>query len=95
MTAKLASPDAEGYYAKPNNPLVMWTDGRWIYIELPSKTTPCIMKYALHEGGLWKALNTLRKHSYEFTGETVKVQVPINPKVAHALKVLKDRGTLR
>ncbi len=89
MTAKLADS------ARPLNPLVMWTDGRWIFIELPSKTIPCIMKFALHEGGLWRALNVLREHSFEWAGTPMPIEKPINPQQATAMKILKDRGILR
>ena len=89
MTATLADS------AKPLNPLSMWTDGRWIFIELPSKTLPCIIKFALHEGGLWRALNVLREHSFEFAGPSMMAPKAIDPKLAAATKLLKDRGIIR
>ena len=44
--------------AAPANALLIWTDGRSIYVELPSKANvpPCIITYRLSEGGLSKAL---------------------------------------
>ena len=51
--------------AAPPNALLIWTDGRSIYVELPSKPNvpPCIITYRLSEGGLSKALALLGKHA--------------------------------
>ncbi len=95
MTAKLAPSDPHGYAARPKNPLSMWHDGRWIFVELPSKTVPCIIKFPLHEGGLWRALNVLHGHSFEFAGPPMAIERPIDPKISAAHKILKDRGILR
>ena len=50
---------------RPANALLIWTDGRSIYVELPSKANvpPCIITYRLSEGGLSKALSLLGKHA--------------------------------
>ncbi len=93
MTATLAPS------GRPVNPLVMWTDGRWIFVEIPSKTIPCIMKFALHDAGLWRALNVLQTHSYEWAGPAQTrdstIGRPLDPKLAAAQKLLKDKGILR
>ena len=42
----------------PNQRSLMWTDGRSIYVELPTRENvpPCIITYRCSEGGLSKAL---------------------------------------
>lgn len=49
----------------PANALLIWTDGRSIFVELPSRENvpPCIITYRLSEGGLSKALALLGKHA--------------------------------
>ena len=51
--------------AAPANALLIWTDGRSIFVELPSRENvpPCIITYRLSEGGLSKALSLLGKHA--------------------------------
>ena len=63
--------------AAPANALLMWTDGRSIYVELPSKPNvpPCIITYRLSEGGLSKALSLLGKHA-DIAG-TPQVSIPV------------------
>lgn len=63
--------------AAPANALLMWTDGRSIYVELPTRENvpPCIITYRLSEGGLSKALALLGKHA-DIAG-TPQVSVPV------------------
>ena len=51
--------------AQPNQRSLMWTDGRSIYVELPTRENvpPCIITYRYSEGGLSKALALLGKHA--------------------------------
>ncbi len=51
--------------AAPANALLMWTDGRSIYIELPTAQgiPPCVLSFRLSEQGLSKALAILCKHA--------------------------------
>lgn len=51
--------------AAPANALLIWTDGRSIFVELPTREgiPPCIITYRLTEGGLSKALSLLGKHA--------------------------------
>ena len=58
--------------AAPANALLMWTDGRSIYIELPTAQglPPCVLSFRLAEQGLSKALAILCKHA-DIAGEPV------------------------
>ena len=58
--------------AAPANALLMWTDGRSIYIELPTREglPPCVLSFRLSEQGLSKALAILCKHA-DVAGEPV------------------------
>ena len=51
--------------AAPPNALLMWTDGRQVYVELKTKPNlpPCILAFRLSEAGLSKALALLCKHA--------------------------------
>lgn len=51
--------------AAPVNALLMWTDGRSIFVELPTAKDcpPCILTFRLSEQGLSKALDILRAHA--------------------------------
>ena len=90
--------------AAPANALLIWTDGRSIYVELPSKANvpPCITTYRLSEGGLSKALSLLGKHA-DVAG-TPQVSVPLrrakdyDGSVAqHALaeSILRKKGVIK
>lgn len=59
--------------AAPPNAVKMWMDDRAIYVELPlspgyESTLPCILRFAISEGGLSKALNILRERKTDFAG---------------------------
>ena len=60
--------------AAPANALLMWTDGRSIYVELPTAQgkPPCVLSFCLAEQGLSKALAILCKHA-DIAGEPVVV----------------------
>ena len=63
--------------AAPANALLIWTDGRSIFVELPTRdgVPPCIISYRLSEGGLSKALSLLGKHA-DIAG-TPQVSIPV------------------
>ena len=90
--------------AAPANALLIWTDGRSIYVELPSKANvpPCIITYRLSEGGLSKALALLGKHA-DIAGSP-QVSVPVRRAKdyvgtvgQHALaeSILRKRGIIK
>ena len=90
--------------AAPANALLMWTDGRSIYVELPSKPNvpPCIITYRLSEGGLSKALSLLGKHA-DIAG-TPQVSIPVRrvkdyvgtvAQHAMAESILRKRGIIK
>lgn len=54
--------------AAPPNALTMWTDGRRIFIELPSTIGPVVLAFPLSTGGLSKALSILSEHKVEYAG---------------------------
>lgn len=51
--------------AAPANALLIWTDGRSIYVELPTRESvpPCVLSFRLSEQGLSKALDILCAHA--------------------------------
>ena len=90
--------------AAPANALLMWTDGRSIYVELPSKPNvpPCIITYRLSEGGLSKALSLLGKHA-DIAG-TPQVSIPVRrvkdyvgtvAQHAMAESILREKGIIK
>ena len=90
--------------AAPANALLIWTDGRSIFVELPSRdgVPPCIITYRLSEGGLSKALSLLGKHA-DVAG-TPQVSVPlrrakdyVGSVAQHALaeSILRKRGIIK
>jgi len=90
--------------AAPANALLIWTDGRSIFVELPSRENvpPCIITYRLSEGGLSKALALLGKHA-DVAG-TPQVSVPVRRAKdyvgtvgQHALaeSILRKRGIIK
>ena len=90
--------------AAPANALLMWTDGRSIYVEPPSKPNvpPCIITYRLSEGGLSKALSLLGKHA-DIAG-TPQVSIPVRrvkdyvgtvAQHAMAESILRKRGIIK
>ena len=90
--------------AAPANALLIWTDGRSIYVELPSKANvpPCIITYRLSEGGLSKALSLLKQHAD--TAGTPQISVSarrakdyVGSIAQHALaeSILRKRGVIK
>ena len=90
--------------AAPANALLMWTDGRSIYVELPSRENvpPCIITYRYSEGGLSKALSLLGKHA-DVAG-TPALSVParrqkdyVGTVAQHALaeSILRKKGVIK
>jgi hypothetical protein len=79
----------------PRNALKTWTDGRYVYAEIPGKglAPATVFKCALHEGGLWKLLNLLRDQRWEYAGEPMVPPVPkIDPKGAKIDSILRGLG---
>lgn len=58
----------------PPHAVTMWTDDHDIYVLLPMTTggTPYIMRFALNEGGLMKALEVLKKRKHEVLAPTLE-----------------------
>ena len=90
--------------AAPTNALLMWTDGRSIYVELPTRENvpPCIITYRYSEGGLSKALSLLGKHA-DIAGSP-QVSVPVRRAkdyvgsvAQHALaeSILRKKGVIK
>ena len=88
----------------PANALLIWTDGRSIFVELPSRENvpPCIITYRLSEGGLSKALSLLGKHA-DVAG-TPALSVParrqkdyVGTVAQHALaeSILRKKGVIK
>lgn len=92
MNAKLAPTAAPSYAVK------MWTDGRSVLVELPSKTIPCILSFPLTESGLNRALNLLRQRNTDFAGAIESSTRPlVGTPLQHALaqRILKQKGVIR
>lgn len=86
--------------AAPSNPLLMWTDGRDIFVEFPAKRGstcgPAITKLPLSEQGLWRALNLLRTQTYDFAGTPITKPIPkLDVASALAERILRKNGVLR
>jgi len=90
--------------AAPANALLIWTDGRSIFVELPSRENvpPCIITYRLSEAGLSKALALLGKHA-DVAG-TPALSVParrqkdyVGTVAQHALaeSILRKKGVIK
>jgi len=89
--------------AAPANALLIWTDGRSIYVELPTRENvpPCIITYRYSEGGLSKALALLGKHA-DVAGEPQIVPPPkrkdyVGSVAQHSLaeSILRKKGIIR
>lgn len=80
----------------PVNSLRMWTDGRDIFVEIPGKPPipAVISRFPLSDNGLWRALNLLRKQTYEYAGEPMLKPKPIDPGIALAQSILKKNGVI-
>lgn len=80
----------------PINALRMWTDGRDIYTEIPGKSgqPAAIFRFPIHEGGLWKALNLLRRQTYEYAGEPMIAPKKLDAGIALAQSILKRNGVI-
>lgn len=90
--------------AAPPNALLMWTDGRSVYVELATKPNvpPCILAFRLSESGLSKALALLGKHA-DIAG-TPQVSVPVRrakdyvgtvAQHAMAESILRKKGVIK
>ena len=90
--------------AAPANALLIWTDGRSIYVVLPTRNgvPPCIITYRLSEGGLSKALALLGKHADVAGSPQVSVPVRrakdyVGSVAQHALaeSILRKKGIIK
>lgn len=90
--------------AAPANALLMWTDGRSVYVELPTSCDlpPCILTFRLSEAGLSKALSLLGKHA-DVAG-TPQLSVParrqkdyVGTVAQHAMaeSILRKKGIIK
>lgn len=90
--------------AAPPNALLIWTDGRSIYVELPGTRgqPPHVITYRLSEGGLSKALSLLGKHA-DVAG-TPQVSAParrakdyVGTVAQHAMaeSILRKKGVIK
>lgn len=52
--------------AAPTNALLIWTDGRRVFVELPSPNSPVVLAYSYTDGGLSKALALLGAHKVDY-----------------------------
>lgn len=52
--------------AAPANALLIWTDGRRVFVELPSPKGPVVLTYLYTEGGLSKALALLGANKADY-----------------------------
>lgn len=89
--------------AAPPNALLMWTDGRQIFVELATKPNlpPVILSFRLAEAGLSKALALLCKHA-DVAGEPQIVPPPrrkdyVGTVAQHALaeSILRKKGIIK
>ena len=90
--------------AAPANALLIWTDGRSIYVELPTRENlpPCIITYRLSEAGLSKALALLCKHADVAGTPTLSVPARrqkdyVGTVAQHALaeSILRKKGVIK
>ena len=95
MSAKLAPT------AAPVNALLMWTNGRTIYVELPTQegVPNCILSFPLHEHGLSRALDLLRTKATDTAGAPSitypKAQAYKSPTASLAEALLRRRGIIK
>ena len=90
--------------AAPANALLMWTDGRSVYVELATKPNvpPVILAFRLSEGGLSKALALLGKHADVAGTPTLSAPVRrakdyVGSVAQHALaeSILRKKGIIK
>jgi len=90
--------------AAPPNALLMWTDGRSVYVELKTKPNlpPCILAFRLSEAGLSKALALLGKHADVAGTPTLSVPVRrakdyVGSIAQHAMaeSILRKKGIIK
>ena len=88
----------------PANALLIWTDGRSIFVELPTRKNlpPCIITYRLSEAGLSKALALLGKHADVAGTPTLSVPARrqkdyVGTVAQHALaeSILRKKGVIK
>lgn len=64
--------------ARPTHAVIMWSDDRNIYVELPTTLgVPYVTKYPLNEGGLTKALNILKTRYEEAPSHEKNYVAPV------------------
>ena len=89
--------------AAPLNALLMWTDGRSVYVELKTKPKlpPCSLAFRLAEGGLSTALALLCNHA-DVAGEPQVIPAPrredyVGTIAQHSLaeSILRKKGIIK
>lgn len=87
--------------AAPVNALLMWTDTRYIYVELPTADgcPPCILSYPFREQGLSRALDLLRTKATDLAGPP-QITIPKaaaykSPTSTLAEALLRRRGLIK
>ena len=89
--------------AAPANALLMWTDGRSVFVELPTAKDcpPCILTFRLSEQGLSKALDILRAHADTAGPSMLAAPVPrkdfVGTPAQHGLaeSILRKAGVIK
>ena len=87
--------------AAPTNALLMWTDTRYIYVELPTAAglPPCILSFPFREQGLSRALDLLRTKATDTAGlpqlSYPKAAAYKSPTATLAESILRRRGIIK
>lgn len=94
-------PDTTFPSYRPPNALVLWTDTRWIYVELPKREGgTCIIKYPYNSIGLSKVLALLGNQA-DIAGAPLNVPLPTSkiksetPQSAQAQRILRQMGMIK
>ena len=82
---------AQGKSAAPPTAIRIWSDGLFLYAEIPGDP-PYIQCESICEAGLWKMLNLLRQKAPEHPiGSTKKVDTFIPKKPAEKVTATEDQ----
>lgn len=79
----------------PPHALLMWSDGKYIHVELPGKEVSTIITFSLTEQGLSRALALLRKEEKPARADSVTpITKPKSAQHSFAQKWLKEKGII-
>lgn len=84
--------------AAPANALLIWTDGRSIFTELPGPNArPHVIRYPLTSSGLSSALGLIRAHAFDSLDPTSTALhlSPLTPRAGTCAQQLNARDVLR